>query len=61
VPSSFFIGCPLFSFLFFLCLTGLLCDGSMSSGLAYPTAAPVILNMDFSAAGTATLEQRILF
>lgn len=42
-------------------LTGLLCDGSMSSGPAYPTAAAAILEMAIPGAGMATLVQRISF
>lgn len=42
-------------------LTGLLCDGSMSSGLAFPTAAAAVLEMDIPGAGMATLIQQISF
>ena len=42
-------------------LTGLLCDGNMNNGFAFPTAGAAILEMDFPAAGIASLEQRISF
>ena len=42
-------------------LTGLLCDGSMSSGLAFPTAAAAVLEMEIPGAGMATLVQQISF
>lgn len=42
-------------------LTGLLCNGSMSSGFAFPTAGAAILEMELPAAGMATLKQHISF
>ena len=42
-------------------LTGLLCDGSMGSGPPFPTAGAAILEMDFPAAGMATLVKQVSF
>ena len=42
-------------------LTGLLCEGTMSSGISFPTAAAAVLEMDIPGAGMATLVQQISF
>lgn len=42
-------------------LTGLLCDGVMSSGPGFPTAAAAVLEMDIPGAGMATLVERVSF
>ena len=42
-------------------LTGLLCEGTMSSGISFPTASAVVLEMDVPAAGMANLIKRVSF